>query len=70
MKNLLYKEFKLVFHVSIALIIILFPMMALIPSYPRFIGFMYIIVIYPLIFLGVNKGQNKWQKKHKQIKNL
>ena len=37
--------------------IILFPFMILIPSYPVAVGFIYVLTIYPVLFLGANKGQ-------------
>lgn len=58
MKNLLYKEFKLVLHPVCILLIVLFPLLALIPNYPKFIAFIYIFTCYPIIFIGANKGTN------------
>lgn len=57
MKNLLYKEFKLAMHPLVYMYLLLFPFMVLIPSYPIAIGFLYVIVAYPTIFLGAQKGQ-------------
>lgn len=58
MKNLLYKEFKLVVHPVCLLFVILFPLLALIPNYPKFISLIYVYTCYPIIFMGVNKGVN------------
>lgn len=57
MKALLYKEFRLALHPLCYLFIILFPLMALIPSYPLCISFIYVLCAYPILFLGANKGQ-------------
>ena len=57
MKALLYKEFKLAMHPICYVFIALFPFMILIPSYPLAIGFIYVLTCYPILFLGVNKGQ-------------
>ena len=57
MKALLYKEFKLAMHPMCYIFIILFPFMILIPSYPVAVGFIYVLTIYPVLFLGANKGQ-------------
>ena len=57
MKALLYKEFKLAMHPLCYLFILVFPLMMLIPSYPLAISFIYVLVAYPLLFLGANKGQ-------------
>lgn len=57
MKALLYKEFKLAMHPICYIFVILFPFMILIPSYPVAVGFIYILVCYPILFLGANKGQ-------------
>ena len=57
MKALLYKELKLAMHPICYLFIVLFPFMILIPSYPLFVGFIYVLVCYPVLFLGANKGQ-------------
>lgn len=57
MKALLYKEFKLAMHPLCYLLILVFPLMMLIPSYPLAISFIYVLVAYPLLFLGANKGQ-------------
>lgn len=57
MKALLYKEFKLAMHPVCYCFIILFPLMILIPSYPLGVGFIYVLTIYPVLFLGANKGQ-------------
>ncbi len=57
MKALLYKEFKLAMHPLCYFLILVFPLMMLIPSYPLAISFIYVLVAYPLLFLGANKGQ-------------
>ena len=57
MKALLYKEFKLAMHPICYIFIIAFPFMILIPSYPLFVGFIYVLSCYPILFLGANKGQ-------------
>lgn len=58
MKNLLYKEFKLAVHPVCLLFVVLFPLLALIPNYPKFISLIYVYTCYPIIFMGVNKGVN------------
>ena len=57
MKALIYKELKLSMHPICYIFILLFPFMILIPSYPMGIGFIYVLTCYPVLFLGVNKGQ-------------
>ena len=57
MKALLYKEFKLAMHPICYLFVALFPFMILIPSYPLAVGFIYVLSVYPILFLGANKGQ-------------
>ena len=57
MKALLYKELKLAMHPICYIFIALFPLMILIPKYPKAIGFIYILSCYPILFLGANKGQ-------------
>lgn len=57
MKALLYKELRLAMHPICYLFTCLFPFMILIPSYPLGVGFIYILVCYPILFLGANKGQ-------------
>ncbi len=57
MKNLFYKEMKLAMHPVVWVFLFVFPLMVLIPSYPGFIGFIYICSAYPILFLGANKGQ-------------
>lgn len=57
MKALLYKEFKLAVHPLIYLFIFVFPLMVLIPSYPIYVSFIYLMSAYPILFLGANKGQ-------------
>ena len=57
MKALLYKEFKLAMHPICYIFIIMFPFMILIPGYPLFVGFIYVLTCYPILFLGANKGQ-------------
>lgn len=56
MKNLLYKEFKLVMHPVILVFILAFPILAIFPNYPKFIAFIYIFTCYPIVFIGANKG--------------
>ena len=58
MKNLLYKEFKLVVHPFCIFMVLFFPLLALIPNYPKFVSFFYIFTCYPIIFIGSNKGAN------------
>ncbi len=48
---------KLAMHPVIWVFLFAFPFMVLIPSYPGFIGFIYICSAYPILFLGANKGQ-------------
>jgi len=57
MKALIYKELKLAMHPICYIFIIVFPLMAFIPSYPLAIGFIYVLSCYPILFLGANKGQ-------------
>ena len=57
MKALIYKELKLAMHPICYIFVALFPLMILIPSYPLGIGFIYVLVCYPILFLGANKGQ-------------
>ena len=57
MKALLYKEFKLAMHPICYIFVALFPLMILIPQYPLFVGFIYVLSCYPILFLGANKGQ-------------
>ncbi len=57
MKALLYKEFKLAMHPICYVFVCLFPFMILIPSYPIAVGFIYVLAVYPILFLGANKGQ-------------
>lgn len=57
MKSLLYKELKLAMHPLIYIFVFVFPLMALIPSYPIVISFIYVCSCYPILFLGANKGQ-------------
>ena len=57
MKALLYKEFKLAMHPICYVFVCLFPLMIFIPSYPIWIGFVYVLSCYPILFLGANKGQ-------------
>ena len=57
MKALLYKEFKLAMHPICYIFVLAFPLMILIPSYPIAIGFIYVLSVYPILFLGANKGQ-------------
>ena len=48
---------RLSMHPICYIFIALFPLMILIPSYPLGIGFIYVLVCYPVLFLGANKGQ-------------
>lgn len=48
---------KLAMHPVVWVFLFVFPLMVLIPSYPGFIGFIYICSAYPILFLGANKGQ-------------
>ncbi len=57
MKNLIYKELKLAVHPICYLLIMCFPLMVLIPSYPLVASFIYCASCYPILFLGANKGQ-------------
>ena len=59
MKALLYKEFKLAMHPVCYIFIALFPLMMLFPdgTYPRAVGYIYVLTCYPILFLGANKGQ-------------
>ena len=57
MRNLIYKELKLAWHPVIYVFILVFPLMTLIPSYPSWIGYIYVCSCYPILFLGANKGQ-------------
>lgn len=57
MKNLLYKEFKLSVHPLCYVFIGLSALFFLIPNYPLGVGSIYLLTIYPFLFVGVNKGQ-------------
>lgn len=57
MKNLLYKEFKLSVHPLCYIFIGISSLFILIPNYPLAVGFIYLLSFYPLLFVGVNKGQ-------------
>ena len=57
MKALLYKEFRLAVHPLCYFFICFFPLLILAPNYPMGISFLYIVVSYPILFLGANKGQ-------------
>ena len=57
MKALLYKELKLAIHPMCYIFLFTFPLMVLIPKYPLGIGFIYVLSVYPILFLGANKGQ-------------
>ncbi len=48
---------KLAMHPVVWVFLFAFPLMILIPSYPGFVGFIYICSAYPILFLGANKGQ-------------
>lgn len=48
---------KLAMHPIVWVFLFAFPLMVLIPSYPGFVGFIYICSAYPILFLGANKGQ-------------
>jgi len=56
MKNLLYKDFKLVLHPSNC-IFLAFPAMLLIPNYPAYIAFIYILL--SVFFTFVTARENK-----------
>lgn len=57
MKALLYKELKLTVHPLCYVFIGLAGFVAIIPDMPISIVFVYAFCCYPLIFMGVNKGQ-------------
>ena len=57
MKSLLYKEFRLAMHPLCYVFALVFPIMLLIPNFPLFIGTLYIIPGFTILFLGANKGQ-------------
>lgn len=57
MKHLIYKELKLAMHPICYVFVFVFPLMALIPTYPMATSLIYIATAYPIIFLGANKGQ-------------
>ncbi len=56
MKKLLYKEFILAVHPICYVFLFVFPLLMLIPSYPLFVGTIYIIPIFSFLFLGAKKG--------------
>lgn len=58
MKNLVRKELLLTFNPLLLIFVVGLTFLAAIPSYPKFIGLFYIYACYPIIFIGVNKGQN------------
>lgn len=57
MKSLLYKEFRLAMHPLCYVFALVFPLMLLIPNFPLFIGTLYIIPGFTILFLGANKGK-------------
>ncbi|MCQ2796824.1 MAG: ABC-2 transporter permease [Bacilli bacterium] len=57
MKSLLYKEFRLAMHPVCYVFTLLFPLMVLIPNYPLFVGTLYIVPMFSVLFLGANKGK-------------
>lgn len=57
MKSLLYKEFRLAMHPLCYVFALVFPLMELIPNFPLFIGTLYIIPGFTILFLGANKGK-------------
>lgn len=57
MKSLLYKEFRLAMHPLCYVFTFVFPLMVLIPNFPLFIGTLYIIPGFTILFLGANKGK-------------
>ena len=57
MKSLLYKEFRLAMHPLCYVFALVFPCMILIPNFPLFIGTLYIIPGFTILFLGSNKGK-------------
>ncbi|MCQ2753037.1 MAG: ABC-2 transporter permease [Bacilli bacterium] len=56
MKKLLYKEFVLCMHPLCYIFSFVFPLMFLIPNYPLFVGTLYIIPMFSVLFVGVQKG--------------
>lgn len=56
MKNLFYKEIKLSLHPLCYLLIAVFSLEALSPGIPGGITFLYTVVIYTFLFIGVNKA--------------
>lgn len=58
MKNLVYKDFRITFHPLLLIFVVGLTALAAIPNYPKFIGYFYAFACYPIIFIGVNKGQN------------
>lgn len=57
MKSLLYKEFRLAMHPLCYVFALVFPLMVLIPNFPLFVGTLYIIPGFTILFLGANKGK-------------
>ncbi|MCQ2795905.1 MAG: ABC-2 transporter permease [Bacilli bacterium] len=57
MKSLLYKEFRLAMHPLCYIFALVFPLMLLIPNFPLFVGTLYIIPGFAILFLGANKGK-------------
>lgn len=56
MKNLLYKDFRLVVVWPVYLMLFMLALMAFTPGFPPAIALGYIAIIYPMIFIGANKG--------------
>lgn len=57
MKKLLYKEFALSMHPMCYVFALVFPILILIPNFPLFVGTLYIIPSFSILFLGANKGK-------------
>lgn len=57
MKNLLYKEFRLAMHPLCFLFSLVFPFMILIPNFPLFVGTLYVVPGFTILFLGAQKGK-------------
>lgn len=57
MKKLLYKEYVLSMQPVCYIFTFLFPLLFLIPNYPLFVGTIYIIPTFSILFLGANKGK-------------
>lgn len=57
MKSLLYKEFRLAMHPLCYVFTFIFPLMLLIPNFPLFVGTLYVIPGFAVLFLGAKKGK-------------